>query len=128
MRKNRLRAIAVSLLPIGLIVVTTACGSNTASDTSSAAAAATVTSLADGTDTTAPATVEKVNANTANVDEIAAALTAAGVDNADRWAREVEEYRPYDTSDPDLTHLRDELAKYNPGEGVVDAIVSALQP
>jgi hypothetical protein len=72
-------------------------------------------------------TTEKVSANTASVGEIAAALEAAGVDNAERWAREVEEYRPYD-DDPDLPKLRDELAKYNPGAGVVDQIVGALTP
>ena len=69
-----------------------------------------------------------LSANTATVDEIAAAIGAAGVDDAEGWAREVVEYRPYDTSDPDLTHLRDELAKYNPAPGVVDLIVSVLTP
>jgi competence protein ComEA len=48
------------------------------------------------------------------------------VDNADRWAREVVEYRTYDTDDSNMVHLRDELAKYNPAPGVVDDIVSAL--
>jgi ABC-type enterochelin transport system substrate-binding protein len=70
----------------------------------------------------------KVSANEASVNEIAAALAAAGVDNADRWAREVAEYRPYATDDPDLTRLRDELAKYNPAPGVVDTIISVLGP
>jgi hypothetical protein len=61
------------------------------------------------------------------VTEIVAALEAAGAANADRWAREVVEYRPYE-NDPNLPKLREELAKYNPGDGVVDAIVSALKP
>ena len=71
---------------------------------------------------------EKVSANTATVDDIAAALDAAGVPNADRWAHEVEEYRPYPPDDPNLTKLRDNLAKYNPGEDTVNKIVSALTP
>jgi hypothetical protein len=41
---------------------------------------------------------------------------------------EVAEYRPYGTDDPGFTHLRDELAKYNPASGVVDSIVSVLTP
>lgn len=76
---------------------------------------------------TAPAGTA-VSANTASVDEIAAALEAAGVSNAERWAEEVVEYRPYPADDPDLTKLRDNLAKYNPGEETTDAIVSALTP
>lgn len=80
------------------------------------------------TPVTSPAAAARVSANSASMDEIVAALELAGVDNADRWAREVVEYRPYDAADPDLTHLRDELAKYNPAPGVVDLIVSVLEP
>ena len=72
--------------------------------------------------------VRKVSANTASEEEITAALTAAGVSNPGRWAEEVVEYRPYPTDDPNLTKLRDNLAKYNPGQETVDKIVSALQP
>ena len=35
---------------------------------------------------------------------------------------------PYPADDPDLTKLRENLAKYNPGEETVDKIVSALTP
>ena len=45
-------------------------------------------------------------------------------DGAARWAKEVVEYRPYPANDPTIAKLRGELAKYNPGPGVVDAIVS----
>jgi len=68
----------------------------------------------------------KVNANTATQDEVAQALDADGVANGARWAREVVEYRPYPTDDPNLTKLRQELVKYNPGPGVIDQIVAAL--
>jgi len=117
---------------VGLSLALAACGGSGDAATTTAASAATTTTTATATtvaqtETTAAQAVAKVNANTASTDEIVAALQAAGVGNADRWAREVVEYRPYDTSDPDLTHLRDELAKYNPAAGVVDEIVSALE-
>lgn len=75
----------------------------------------------------APA-ASKVSANTASEDEIADALENAGVSNAERWAEEVVEYRPYPADDPNLSELRDNLAKYNPGEETTDKIVSALEP
>jgi hypothetical protein len=74
----------------------------------------------------ASANVAKVNANTASIPELQAALTAAGVPNADRWAREVDEYRPYPTDDPTFGKLRQNLAKYNPAPDTVEKIVSAL--
>ena len=70
----------------------------------------------------------KVSANTASEDEIAAALETAGVSNAGRWAEEVVEYRPYPPDDANLTKLRENLAKYNPGQETTDKIVSALTP
>ena len=74
------------------------------------------------------AALVKVSANTATTDELVAALTAAGVPNAAKWADEIEEYRPYDASDTALSKLRSELEKYNPGEDVLAAILSVLQP
>jgi DNA uptake protein ComE-like DNA-binding protein len=73
-----------------------------------------------------PVAAQKVNANTASVAELQRAFEAAGISNAARWAREVEEYRPYPTDDPSFGKLRRELAKYNPGPGVVDQIVAML--
>jgi hypothetical protein len=70
----------------------------------------------------------KVSANTASEEEVAAALESAGVSNSQRWAKEVVEYRPYPTDDPNLTALRDKLVKYNPGQETTDKIVSALTP
>ena len=68
----------------------------------------------------------KVSANDASVGELTAAFEANGIANASRWAREVEEYRPYDETDPTMASLRKELAKYNPAAGVVDDIVASL--
>ena len=75
-----------------------------------------------------PAAVKKVSANTASEEKITAALESAGVDNADQWAQEVMEYRPYPQNDPNLGKLRANLKKYNPGKETTDLIVSALTP
>lgn len=94
----------------------TAAGQATPAGQATAAASATPTSQA----------VTKVSANNATRAELQAAFTAAGITGAAQWAREVEEYRPYPTSDPNMAKLRQELAKYNPGPGVVDKIVATL--
>ena len=88
---------------------------------SPAASAAAGSSAASGTNALA-----KVNANTASVPELQAALEAAGVTNAARWAREVDEYRPYPMDDPSLAKLRQELAKYNPAPDVLEKILATL--
>ncbi|MEA2717073.1 MAG: hypothetical protein QOI99_1390 [Actinomycetota bacterium] len=100
----------------------------TAASATTAAAATTPSSPAPSSaapSTTAAASA-KVSANDASRAELQAAFEAAGIASAAQWAREVEEYRPYPTDDPDLAKLRGELAKYNPGPGVVDQIVAAL--
>jgi hypothetical protein len=70
----------------------------------------------------------RVSADAATVAQLQAAFEAAGITNATRWAREVEEYRPYPANDPAWAKLRSELAKYNPAPGVVDAIIATLKP
>ena len=103
----------------------TAAGSAASSAASSAESAgqSAASSVASAT-----AGAAKVSVNEASEAELVAAFTAAGVDNPDKWAEEVEEYRPYPSDDPNFAKLRDELAKYNPGPGVVDKIVAALEP
>jgi hypothetical protein len=66
-----------------------------------------------------------VNANTATEAELATAFAAAGVSNADRWAKEVAEYRPY-PSDPSWAQLRQELGKYNIDPAVLEQIIAIL--
>ena len=78
--------------------------------------------------TASSAAIARVSANTASQSEIAAALAAAGVPNADRWAGEVVEYRPYDASDATLQKLQENLAKYNPDPATLAGILSALTP
>jgi len=112
---------------VTVVLAATGCGGSTAtSDSPSTSAARAATSAPAGA-TTAPAGA-KVSANTASDSEIESALSTAGVSNAARWAHEVVEYRPYPADDPNLTKLRDNLAKYNPGQETVDKIVSALTP
>jgi hypothetical protein len=75
---------------------------------------------------TASATLAKVSANNATNEQLIAAFTAAGIPNPSSWALEVQEYRPYDTTDANLAKLRQNLVKYNPAAGVVDKIVATL--
>ena len=93
---------------------------------SSTAASSPSASAASPTASPTAAAASKVSANNATRAQVQAALEAAGVPNPGQWAREVEEYRPYPANDPDMAKLRQNLAKYNPGPGVVDKIISAL--
>ncbi|HJV08792.1 MAG TPA: hypothetical protein VJ653_03900 [Acidimicrobiales bacterium] len=136
---TRLAALAVA----GALTLA-ACGGGGGDDDDTAAPAAQVSTTIVTTTTAAPTTVApttvapatttttatpavaKVNANTATRAQLAAAFEAAGISNASRWAVEVEEYRPYPTNDPNMAKLRQNLAKYNPGPGVVDALIAAM--
>ena len=117
----RLAATVAAAAVLGLV----ACGGSTTTPSGSATSAP---ASPTGEAGASPGTVRKVSANTASEDEIAAALASAGVPNAKRWAEEVVEYRPYPPNDPNLTKLRNGIAKYNPGPETTDKIVSALTP
>jgi hypothetical protein len=78
------------------------------------------------TDPPAPAAGGKVKINEASSAELTEAFKAAGVTNAARWAREVEEYRPY-PSDPGYGKLRQELGKYNIAPDILELIISTLE-
>jgi hypothetical protein len=74
----------------------------------------------------APASCKaKVSANIASVDELTAAFQSAGIPSADKWAAEVEEYRPY-PEDPNWAKLTKELGKYNIAPSLLGAILSCL--
>lgn len=122
------RVAAATSAVVAVTVVVASCGSASSPSTSPPPAApATVSSPSPAPAASAGAGTT-VSANTASQAEIAAALQAAGVTNADRWAKEVVEYRPYPLGDIRFTRLREELAKYNPDPAAVDAILSVLWP
>jgi hypothetical protein len=83
----------------------------------------TVTSAETANSTTVGA---KVSANNATRAELTAAFTAAGVSSPARWAKEVEEYRPYDDGDATFASLKQNLAKYNIDPAVEALIISTL--
>jgi DNA uptake protein ComE-like DNA-binding protein len=121
--KARLSLIFVTAV---IIFTATACGDGTTPNEGTTSPMTTgQASAPPGPTQPAPA---KVSANTASQEEIEAALRNAGVSNPERWAEEVIEYRPYPADDPNLTKLRDNLAKYNPGQETLDKIISALTP
>ena len=117
-----------------LVAIVGACGgaAATPSPTPAATSAATPVATPQVTPAATPVpsavTSLQVSANTATHEQLVAALEAAGVVNADRWAREIEEYRPYATDDPTLQKLQDNLAKYNPDDATLEGILSALVP
>jgi hypothetical protein len=48
------------------------------------------------------------------------------VSSPDRWAAEVDEYRPY-PPDPNWGKLRAELGKYNISDDLMNKIISVLE-
>jgi competence protein ComEA len=119
------------LLPLLLGLTVAACSGGGGSVSSQAAtpgetAPAASSAAPASTDPSTGSTTTKVNANTASVDQLQGAFEAAGISNADRWAREVAEYRPYQ-ADPTWAQLRQELAKYNIAPDVLEKIIAVLE-
>jgi hypothetical protein len=112
---------------VALALLLGACSSGGNDHDADDAARTTSTTASNGaSDTTTSDASTTVDANAATVAELTAAFEADGISNASRWAREVEEYRPYPTDDPTFAKLREKLKKYNPSSAVVDQIVAAL--
>jgi hypothetical protein len=120
------------LAAVVLTIQLAACGgSGSASSTTTTAKVTTTTTAsadgsAGGTDSGTGSDGGTVDANEASIDELSAAFEAAGIPNAARWAREVDEYRPYPTDDPGFAKLRQELSKYNPSDEVLEQILAEL--
>jgi hypothetical protein len=70
--------------------------------------------------------VQTVDPNTATTDELTAALRSAGVDNPEKWAREVEEYGPYMAENLEPT-LTEKLGKYDISQDQLRRVLSALK-
>lgn len=113
---------AASAGPSSAATTPAASGSGASVPAASATAGSSASPSAPASAATSGATV---NANTATEQELAAVFAAAGIPNADRWAREVAEYRPYD-ADPTWAKLRQELAKYNIDPAVLEQILAPL--
>ncbi len=120
---NSMKSKPLALLGVTALLTLGACSSG--SDSGSPETAASTAATTGGTPA-AGGVAAQVDANKATVAQLQAAFEAAGISNAAKWAREVEEYRPYPTSDPGFAKLRSELAKYNPSPQVVSQIVAAL--
>jgi hypothetical protein len=122
-------ALAVATMAIvagcssGSTKAATSSAGTSGSPSSRSASSTASSSSAASTEATEKVTVD---ANTASEAEIAAALTANGVSNGSRWAKEVAEYRPYPTDDPTFAKLKANLAKYKPGQTVLDGIIASL--
>jgi hypothetical protein len=117
-----------ALLPAILSIAIAACSTGSGSSNTTTTGTSSTTASSTPSASTGAAATTKVSANTATESELVAALTAAGVPNADRWAREVMEYRPYPADDATLQKLQDNLAKYNPDSATLAAILAALEP
>lgn len=115
------------LLVIGAasVIALAACGSDNGTEDAGAGSVASDTTSTTTVSEQDQATVDKVNANTASVAGLTAAFEAAGVPNASKWAREVEEYRPY--TDDGWAHLREELDKYNIDDETFEKITNVLE-
>jgi hypothetical protein len=123
------RGTAAILVGAALTLTLTACGGGeSAAPAPSVAPAPAAGPAAPAPAATAAPAGDRISANTASEEELTQRFEQAGIPNAERWAGEVEEYRPYPADDPNFGSLREELAKYNPGPGVVDQIVAVLQP
>jgi DNA uptake protein ComE-like DNA-binding protein len=70
--------------------------------------------------------VQTVDPNTATADELTAALRSAGVDNPEKWTREVQEYGPYTAGNLEPT-LTEELGKYDISQDQLRRVLSALK-
>jgi hypothetical protein len=123
-----------SLLPLLLGLTVVACGGGGGSPlTPGSTATSSTTSTTSSSNAASPAAgssqaaaTGSIDANNATQAELAAAFAAAGISNADRWAREVAEYRPYE-ADPTWARLRQELGKYNIDPAVLEQILALLR-
>lgn len=125
-RKGARSARACLVLAISLTLA--ACtGAGAAGPGGGAAAPSTVPAATTAATAAPPAGcgTNKVSANIATMEELAAAFKAGGISNSQRWAQEVDEYRPY-PEDPTWAKLHKELGKYNIDPVIFDAILSCL--
>jgi uncharacterized protein with LGFP repeats len=127
-RAQRLAAVLAIVTFLGACSGATTSPAPTSTDASSSPATTAASAAGTSEPGASTGSAQQVSASSASYDELVAALAAAGVPNAARWANEVMEYRPYPAEDPTLQRLQDNLAKYNPDPATLAAILSALAP
>jgi DNA uptake protein ComE-like DNA-binding protein len=123
MRKKMLKIVAPILVTAAVLA---GCGSNDDPGPPATTSVA-ATSMSATAPSTGEGSVTTVDPNTASQSQIAAAFKAAGISNADKWAKEVTEYGPY-TADSISPTLTKELGKYGIDDATLKAILSVLAP
>ncbi len=114
-----MKRISRVILALSTVVALGACGDDAGTASPTIAAGTSASGAVAPAETT-------VNANTASEAEIAAALSASGIANAEEWAHEIEEYRPYDGTEAGWDTLRGELAKYEATPEIIEQILAVL--
>ncbi|MCY3895764.1 MAG: hypothetical protein OXG17_04760 [Chloroflexi bacterium] len=114
-----LRVVAL-LLALTIALVIAACGEDSGDSTTGATSPATP-AAGDA------ATAGKLSANNATVEELEAALAAAGIKNPGAWAHDIEHHRPFPADDTEFAKLRRGLAEHNAAPEVVETIVGLLK-
>jgi hypothetical protein len=117
--------VLLSSLSLVFMAALTGCsspGADSPGTSALAASSAASSAAAPGANTS----VQTVDPNTATTDELTAALRSAGVDNPEKWAREVEEYGPYTAENLEPT-LTEKLGKYEISQDQLRRVLSALK-
>jgi hypothetical protein len=70
----------------------------------------------------------KQSINDSSVQDVAATLHTNQVNDPEKWARVIMQYRPYPSDDPHLGKLRQVLADNHADPRTIDQITAVLQP
>ncbi len=121
MRSRLLYLPAAAALSLALLT-----GCNTEANTSTAAPSTTNRETMLPSGPASPSQTVLANANTATVAEITAAFSSAGVPDAEKWAAQVVEHRPYSGTDG-WSALRQDLDQDTIDDATFSKITSVLQ-
>jgi hypothetical protein len=120
------RSRRTSIAAVAALVAVVGTGAIAAAQSPGVPASPAASALPGASAAPAASQLPTIDVNTATQEEIAAAFVAAGIPNAERWAQEVVEYRPYE-ADPTWARLRQELGKYGIDPAVLETIISLLR-
>ncbi len=116
----RILKLVALLLALTLALAIAGCGEDSGDSTTGATSPATP-AAGDA------ATAGKISANNATVEELEAALAAAGISNPGAWAHDIEHHRPFPADDPEFAKLRRGLEEHNAAPDVVETIIGLLK-